>query len=425
LMTISVDTRALEDNVLLNQRAEIYSTVRWDYDAGDRVYAFRLGMRKPDGTLLWVSFTDLTPYENGNVYTDHTTVTLDQLGTWKFMGDCKEWTVDGYWHNSPIINLNCIQSDIPIPEPIPQEPQQGSLGGLVYSVDGVMLSGAYITATPAGGGAKAGASTRTDDSGYFSMNLGEGIYDVKCSMSGYITQTLQCAVHNQAASGPTWLNFIMFTSSYRFAYGFIGGFVKSQDGRFLPGASVSGMGVTDEFGWFGSDRKDVGTYAITASKAGYNSASANVTVTAGNLTKVNFTLTEASLPPAPPPAPPTPPAKATLTMMASTSGTTDPPAGSYQYDLGSSVMLKAYPNEGYVFDHWILTPGGFVRTENPTPLVMDGDVNVEPVFEASPAITPTPQVSKAGMGFGAFLVAIGLAGIAEAWRRHRKKREKR
>lgn len=254
-------------------------------------------------------------------------------------------------------------------------PQPGSLQGTIMSVDGNWLSGASLVAKPAGGGATGSASVKTDAYGWYTMNLAPGVYDITCSGSGYITQTQEFAVYNQAMSGMTIANFNMFTSSLRsdLRFGFIAGFVKTNDGIPLPGASVTGAGITDEFGWFscyfegGSNVASMfpsatitsfvfplaavygGPWTITALKANYLSTSTTVTVSAGQLSKANLVLNvDSSTAPSPPPPPPPPQYQLTMQANPSNGGTVSPSSGSY----AEQVQISASPASGYSFQGW-------------------------------------------------------------------------
>jgi len=93
-----------------------------------------------------------------------------------------------------------------------------------------------------------------------------------------------------------------------------------------------------------------------------------------------------------PPAPPTPapPAVVMLSILVSGYGTSEPPAGLYYYDRGTTVTIKAIPYENWVFDHFLVN--GERRTENPITITLDKDTVVGVFFTLAPkpTITPTP-----------------------------------
>jgi len=78
-------------------------------------------------------------------------------------------------------------------------------------------------------------------------------------------------------------------------------------------------------------------------------------------------------PPTPPPQP-----KAIVVVVASVGGTTDPEAGTYQYNYGDTIKLEATPNEGYRFLYWSIsgtyTPGHGL---NQPPIVFPSSVDPE------------------------------------------------
>jgi hypothetical protein len=81
----------------------------------------------------------------------------------------------------------------------------------------------------------------------------------------------------------------------------------------------------------------------------------------------------------------------TLTITATTGGTTDPPPGTYTYSSGTTVMVTAIPNSGYVFDHWELYSDNISSTANPVSITMDMNHTLNAVF--SPATPSTVTIS--------------------------------
>jgi uncharacterized repeat protein (TIGR02543 family) len=67
----------------------------------------------------------------------------------------------------------------------------------------------------------------------------------------------------------------------------------------------------------------------------------------------------------------------TLTIATGTGGTTDPVPGTYIYDLGTEVSVKATPNTGYRFDKWT---GDITGTTNPITITMDGNKSISAGF---------------------------------------------
>jgi hypothetical protein len=69
----------------------------------------------------------------------------------------------------------------------------------------------------------------------------------------------------------------------------------------------------------------------------------------------------------------------TLTISATTGGTTTPTPGTYTYTNGTVVDVQAIPDTGYVFDHWELD-GYNVSSMNPYTVLMDKDHALHVVF---------------------------------------------
>ena len=100
-----------------------------------------------------------------------------------------------------------------------------------------------------------------------------------------------------------------------------------------------------------------------------------------------------------------PPPEHTLTISATAGGTTSPAPGSYRYLEGSVAMVIAYPEKGYLFDHWLID-GVTRETENPISVLMDKDHTLHAVFvEAPPA---PPPINMLALGLG----VAGVLGIA-------------
>jgi hypothetical protein len=92
-------------------------------------------------------------------------------------------------------------------------------------------------------------------------------------------------------------------------------------------------------------------------------------------------------------------ATATVTVLSSLGGTTDPASGDTQtVNDGSSVTLTATPTDGYVFQEWdIQSQAGIdVSTDNPFTLTVAGgnDYAVQPVFTPIQQVPGTPAVAQ-------------------------------
>jgi len=84
----------------------------------------------------------------------------------------------------------------------------------------------------------------------------------------------------------------------------------------------------------------------------------------------------------------------TLTISATTGGTTDPSPGTYTHDSGTEVTIQAIANSGYNFVGW---DGDASGTTNPIAITMDSDKSVSANFEAIPSPPKPPdEDSKKG-----------------------------
>jgi len=67
----------------------------------------------------------------------------------------------------------------------------------------------------------------------------------------------------------------------------------------------------------------------------------------------------------------------TLIINAGTGGTTEPPPGTYTYDNGTEVTIRAIPNTNYKFEEW---SGDASGTTNPLTITMDSDKSITANF---------------------------------------------
>lgn len=104
--------------------------------------------------------------------------------------------------------------------------------------------------------------------------------------------------------------------------------------------------------------------------------------------------------------------QATVTILDSVGGTTDPAAGTTTYADGTSVTFSATADADYIFVNWILdTPDGSnVATDNPLTIPVTGgntytlQANFQPVLPAPGSQIPT------NLATAAIVVVIGSAG---------------
>ena len=75
-------------------------------------------------------------------------------------------------------------------------------------------------------------------------------------------------------------------------------------------------------------------------------------------------------------------ARARLAIGTTTGGTTSPPPGVYEYDLGTSVTVRAIPSSGYSFDLWVKNTRsvGTWFKENPITITVNEDTDLVAYF---------------------------------------------
>jgi hypothetical protein len=81
--------------------------------------------------------------------------------------------------------------------------------------------------------------------------------------------------------------------------------------------------------------------------------------------------------------------KVMLTIVAGAGGTTNPAAGTYEFDQGAQAFVYAVPNAGYRFSHWSGDIGDKNPQQSPIDLLMTGDKTITANFEV---ITTTQKV---------------------------------
>lgn len=89
----------------------------------------------------------------------------------------------------------------------------------------------------------------------------------------------------------------------------------------------------------------------------------------------------------------------TLTVQATTGGTLDPPAGTHYYAEGSTVVIKATPDNGYVLDHFVLDGVNVGKSvNNDYTLTMDADHTISAVFTQSQTTEKATLIISASAG---------------------------
>lgn len=84
------------------------------------------------------------------------------------------------------------------------------------------------------------------------------------------------------------------------------------------------------------------------------------------------------------------PTRYTLTITATTGGTTDPAPGEYSYAAGSGVSVRATASMNYRFDHWELDQTN-IGAANPTVVTMNTNHGLHAVFVQLPPPPPPPS----------------------------------
>lgn len=162
--------------------------------------------------------------------------------------------------------------------------QPGSISGYVRDSAGTAIPNASVSTNPGGY-----STTSGTDGSYVLSGVAPGAYTVTASKTGYLSQSQNASVN---AGQTTTLNFSLVSNM-----GTISGTVTNQSGAGIVGATVSTSTggystTTGSGGSFTLSNIPAGTYSVTASAIGYSSQTQNnITVTAGQTTTVNFSLT--------------------------------------------------------------------------------------------------------------------------------------
>ena len=70
----------------------------------------------------------------------------------------------------------------------------------------------------------------------------------------------------------------------------------------------------------------------------------------------------------------------TLTIASGAGGTTEPEPGSYRYDTGTEVSIRAIPDAQYVFTGWSGNVPSYQTNSNPIQLLLDSDKSIQASF---------------------------------------------
>jgi len=91
----------------------------------------------------------------------------------------------------------------------------------------------------------------------------------------------------------------------------------------------------------------------------------------------------------------------TLTITATSGGTTSPLPGTYSYSSGTNVTVTAIPDSGYVFDHWELFSADINSTANPIVVTLNMNHTLNAIFLPAPpqlTVTISPLDSTIDLG---------------------------
>jgi len=172
----------------------------------------------------------------------------------------------------------------------------GSFGGAVSQLgSGSPIGGALIEVLQSN--VTLASTTAGADGSYSVPNLNPGVYDLRVSAAGFGTSILPAEA---VTSGTTTTVNATLGSS-----GTMSGKITQADGisplvgaaiAALQGADTAGTGTSDGGGNYSISSLGGGTYTVQVSAAGYKTISQpNVSVTAGNTTTENFSLSGQSL----------------------------------------------------------------------------------------------------------------------------------
>jgi hypothetical protein len=102
----------------------------------------------------------------------------------------------------------------------------------------------------------------------------------------------------------------------------------------------------------------------------------------------------------------------TLIVMDSVGGSTDPAAGTYNYNAGTNVALTATEQTGSIFQYWIVSTssGSSTVTDNPLTLPMAAGTTytVQAVF--APIQAPPGRILPSNLNTAAIVVVLAAAG---------------
>ena len=104
--------------------------------------------------------------------------------------------------------------------------------------------------------------------------------------------------------------------------------------------------------------------------------------------------------------------QATVNVLASVGGTTDPAAGTTTYDDGTSVTFTATPDSTYIFQNWIISTadGSNIATDNPVTIPVTGGTTYTVQATFQPILPPPGAQLPTNMATAAIVVVLTSAG---------------
>ncbi|MGD0496118.1 MAG: hypothetical protein ABSB28_08760, partial [Candidatus Bathyarchaeia archaeon] len=105
----------------------------------------------------------------------------------------------------------------------------------------------------------------------------------------------------------------------------------------------------------------------------------------------------------------------TLIIITTPGGTTNPSPGTYTYSSGTTVLVTAIPDSGYVLDHWELYSNNVSSILNPIPVTMNMNHTLKAIFSLAPpppTVTISPPDSTITLGKSVFFTSSVSGGTA-------------
>ncbi|AQL43515.1 hypothetical protein BV210_12775 [Halorientalis sp. IM1011] len=221
--------------------------------------------------------------EGATVSADGESTTTAADGSYSLTVEAGDYTVEasanGYESDSQNVTVNAEETttaNFSLTEIV----NDGTIEGTVTDDSGSAIEGATVSAD--------GQSTTTAADGSYSLTVEEGDYTVEANADGYQSDNATVTV---TAGETTSQNFSLSAVQ---TDGTIEGTVTDASDSAIEGATVSAGGQSTTTAADGSYSLTVeeGDYTVEATADGYEADNATVTVTAGETTSQNFSLSE-------------------------------------------------------------------------------------------------------------------------------------